>query len=79
VIDEESFQKLEIMLAHQERQIQDLGEIVTRQWREIESLKKSLAKTEAKLGDLALAGQAQDGAAALSTAEFAASEKPPHY
>lgn len=68
--------KIETALAHHEQQIQDLNDVVNRQWEEIDRLRLLLHKAEAKLSAIE-AGD--DRMAGLSTAEIAAMEKPPHY
>ena len=66
---------LESMIAHQDKQIQELNEVVTAQAGEIDSLKKyvkiKLDKIESNIND---AGQE-----AMSVADEAAANKPPHY
>lgn len=71
--------QLEIMAAHHERQIQDLSEIVSRQWQEIDALKRRQEKTQRQLIDVMAGGQSQPSEKLLSVAEIAAAEKPPHY
>ena len=61
---------LEIRLAHQDRQIHDLSDMVTRQWHEIDRLKKALQKTEGRLS--VLEEDAGEGQGMVY-------EKPPHY
>ncbi|MFC7048135.1 SlyX family protein [Emcibacter nanhaiensis] len=61
---------LEIRLAHQDQQIHDLSDMVTRQWHEIDRLKKSLQKTESRLS--VLEEDADEGQGPVY-------EKPPHY
>ena len=61
--------KIEEALAHQEQQIQDLSDIVIEQGKDIDALKKYIAKLEGKIEVL------EDG----SGAEAPANEKPPHY
>lgn len=69
-------EKIEITLAHHERQIEELSEIINIQWKEIDFLKRLLAKTEARLQDyIDTAGQDT----ALTPSEIAARDKPPHY
>ncbi|WP_417316646.1 SlyX family protein [Emcibacter sp.] len=62
--------ELEIRIAHQDEQIHDLSEMVTRQWHEIDRLKKSLQKTKSRLSLLEEEGDDGKGP------EY---EKPPHY
>jgi SlyX protein len=58
---------LESTLAHHERQIQDLSDMVLRQGREIEALKTLLHKAQAEIEEM----QSGDGPAA--------NVRPPHY
>lgn len=73
--------RLETMLTHQEQQINDLNEVVKSQWREIETLKARLDRTQNKLvalqDDVELA-VSKDGKS-MTVTEMAAAEKPPHY
>lgn len=69
-------QKIEITLAHHEQQIQDLSEMISLQWKEIERLKLLLSKTNDKISELETASESEQG---KSVSEIAASEKPPHY
>lgn len=71
-------QNMEEMLAHQQRQIDDLSDIVTRQWQEIEALKKRLARLQDKVVTLEESGGGEDGKS-LSVTEQALRDKPPHY
>lgn len=58
---------IEITLAHLEQQITDLSDMVSRQWREIDRLRKSQTKDSERLDHLENNGPG------------AGSEKPPHY
>ena len=70
---------LESLIAHQDKQIQELNEVVTRQWEEIDALKKYMQMTKSKIQELeeniGELGQ-QDG---MSVSDAAAADKPPHY
>lgn len=68
--DENRINEIEIMLVHQERKIDELGEVVEKQWKEIDALKAKLMKTEGKLEELQLAAEGDIPAA---------NQKPPHY
>lgn len=50
--DQEMITKLESLLMHQDQQIQDLSEMVNRQWQEIDLLKRKLGRTENRLNSL---------------------------
>ena len=69
--NEERLNEVEIMLVHQEQQIQDLSEVIEKQWKEIDALKAKLRMTEGKIEELELSAQGQGGPAA--------DQKPPHY
>lgn len=73
---EKSNTDIEIMLAHQERQIQELNDIVTQQAYDIEVLKEYVKLTKDKL--IEIEGQL-DPQNALSPTEEAQANKPPHY
>ena len=76
---DKKFEKIEMVLAHQDRQIQDMSEMINVQWKQIEMLKRRLDMAQSKLS--ALESSAGDSArdAELSVAEIAARDKPPHY
>jgi SlyX protein len=77
-INDAKLQQIETALAHQDQQIQDLSEMVNRQWKEIEFLKRQLDKAQEKLSAFE-SSSAQSEASTMSVAEAAALEKPPHY
>lgn len=77
-MEQDRIEKLEIMIAHQERQIQDLSDMLALQGKEIDALKARLTNTQEKLRDLARNGL-RDEREGLSVAEQAALDKPPHY
>ena len=70
---EEKLNHIETTLAHQERQILDLSEMISQQWKEIEALKAHLQKANAKIDIL------ETSSGLLSVSEQAARDKPPHY
>lgn len=74
---EEKINDIETALMHQDRQIQDLNDMVNAQWKEIDALKNRLDLALGKISSLesAIPDQNRD----LSVAEIAALEKPPHY
>lgn len=77
---EEITTRLEIALAHQQQQINDLSDMVTAQWREIETLKARLQDAHTRISELQAtrsAGGGEDEPASL--AEQLARERPPHY
>ena len=69
---------IEEALAHQEQQISDLNDIVTKQANEIDILKQQLARLNSKLNMVQETSQNGEGES-LSVTEQAAQNKPPHY
>jgi SlyX protein len=67
-MNEDQLNRIETALAHQDRQIQDMSEMIGRQWKEIERLKTRLEQSESKLGDIEASLPARPAA-----------ERPPHY
>ncbi len=79
-MDTDRLTKIEEYIADQEQQIQDLSDMVTKQWDEIEILKRRLSRTQEKLKTVEdTANAATKSGDATSVSEFAAMEKPPHY
>lgn len=76
---DEKITALEITLAHHERQIQDLNEMINRQWKEIDLLKRRLDKATSQLAELNTANTESDQSEPMTISEIAAAEKPPHY
>ncbi len=74
----DSHHHLEETLAHQERQIQDLSDMVALQWQEIDLLKKAVRGLQEKMLPLTQsAGDTQSEG--LSVTEQALRDMPPHY
>lgn len=69
--------KIEETLAHQEQQIQDLNDVVTKQWNEIDRLTKTIERLGHKVQELETV-KSEDHEN-LSVTEEAALNKPPHY
>ena len=69
---------LEALIAHHERQIQDLSDVLNAQRKEIDALKIRLDRTQKKLVDMEASAGAGE-ASELSPAEQALRDKPPHY
>jgi uncharacterized coiled-coil protein SlyX len=72
----DKIEDLERLMAHQERQIQELNDIVVQQAKDIDTLKKYVKITKDKL--LEIEGQLEPQNA-LSPTEEAQANKPPHY
>lgn len=70
---------LQALSAYQDNQIQELNEVVTKQWGEIDALKKYMQMTKSKLEELenTMSDRGQDDS--LSSIDEAAANKPPHY
>ncbi len=75
-MSDRELEKIQTTLAHHERQIEDLNDVITAQWKEIDRLKRHIRKTEAQLEDYINAADHDKG---LSSADIAARNKPPHY
>ena len=73
---DEKLEQIEITLAHQDRQIQDMSDMIIAQGKEIDRLKQHIVKTEAKLQDYIDSANEDSG---LTPTEIAARDKPPHY
>ncbi len=50
--DSEKIQDLEIAMAHQDKVINELSDVMNAQWKEIESLKRKLMETNNKIDEL---------------------------
>ena len=57
---------LEIRIAHQDKTIADLNEMITAQWKKIEMLERQLRRLDEEVQ-------------ALDTGDVPANQKPPHY
>ncbi|MFP4097445.1 MAG: SlyX family protein [Alphaproteobacteria bacterium] len=68
---------IEITLANQERQIAEMSEVITDQWRLIESLRAQLKCLDQKMQLTAREQEQSDPL--LGTIEKLRQEKPPHY
>ncbi len=68
-IDEKRFSDIEQAITHQDQQIQDLSDMVSEQWQEIDGLKKRLSHAAARLKSL----ENPDEDSNITD------EKPPHY
>lgn len=73
---DDQYEQLETTLAHHERQLEEMSEMIASQWKEIDRLKRHILKTEQKLEEYMNTAQDDSG---LTPAEIAARDKPPHY
>ena len=78
-MSEDKINRIETALAHHEQQIEDLSEMIRRQWQEIDLLKRRLASTQAKVNELNTGMSENDPNEPQTITEIAAAEKPPHY
>lgn len=74
--DQDLITRFETLLAHHEKQIAELSDVVFAQGRDIDILKRRLELTQDKISRLETA---LDGREGLSVTEQAALDKPPHY
>lgn len=72
-MSEEKITQIQETLAHQEQMINTLNDVVTKQWDEIDLLKKRVKRLQEELAN----GLQKEEP--LSAAEQAARDKPPHY
>ena len=77
-MSDEQINTMQESVMHHERQINDLSEMVTAQWHEIDRLKKTIEKLNEKLSMVEDSVQ-EGGGKAMSVTEMAAQNKPPHY
>lgn len=73
----DKIEALEMALAHHDRQIEDLSEMISLQWKEIERLKFKLAEAYSKIDEIN--ASSNEGKQPQSVSDIAAAEKPPHY
>jgi uncharacterized coiled-coil protein SlyX len=69
---------LEALIAYQERQIQDLSDMINLHRKEIDALKIRLDRTQKKIVDMEGAALQEPGES-LTPTEQALRDKPPHY
>ncbi len=58
--------ELEMRIAHQEKSIADLNDVITSQWKKIEALERQLRRLDEEMQS-------------LDSGEAPANQKPPHY
>ena len=78
-MDNRRLDDIEIALAHQAKQIEDLSEMTFLQGKEIERLKGQLEMTKQQLSDLESGAKDAKSEVGLSNLEVAILNKPPHY
>lgn len=78
-MNEDKLKHIEIILAHQEKQIADLSEMTSRQWDEIDLLKRKLDIAQKRIADMESGAKDDKSEIGLSSIEVAALNKPPHY
>jgi SlyX protein len=71
--------RIEMALAHQAKQIEDLSDIAFAQSKEIARLKRQLDMTKQQLVDIESGAKDAKSEIGLSGIEIAALNKPPHY
>lgn len=72
-MSDEKITQIQEVLAHQEQMIHTLNDMVTKQWDEIDLLKKRVKRLQEEVAN----GMEKDQP--LSATEQAARDKPPHY
>lgn len=72
-------QDLEALIAHQDKQIQELNDVVTKQWNEIDALKKYMQMTKSKIQEIENNIGELGAGDNMSVMDEAAANKPPHY
>ncbi len=78
-MDTDRINLIEIALAHQAKQIEDLSEMTYAQGKKIASLERQLAMTKQQLSDIESGAKDAKSEIGLSGIEIAALNKPPHY
>lgn len=71
--------QIEETLAHHEKALQDLSDMVVKQWDEIDALKGKVKILQDKIGVLSQEAAEGQAGAGLSVTEQALRDKPPHY
>ncbi len=69
---------IETTLAHHEQKIDELNEVITDQWKEIDALKRALDRAIDKIDQIEFDNKSEDGEN-LSSIDLARQDKPPHY
>ncbi len=76
---DDKFKSIEIALAHQAKQIEDLSDMTFEQGKKIARLERQLEMTKQQLSDIESGGKDAKSEIGLSGIEIAALNKPPHY
>ena len=77
--NESDINDLQMRVAHQDQQIQELNDVVIIQGKEIDALKKHIQMTKSKLTEIENNMSDLGQEAGLSAIDEAAANKPPHY
>lgn len=77
--DRDRLFKLETSQAHQDKQIEDLSDMTTAQWKEIDFLKRKIDALMSRIDSMESNAAEDESGDANSVSEMAAAEKPPHY
>ncbi len=78
-MDNDKLRSIEMALAHQAKQIEDLSDIAYNQGKEIARLNRQLEMTKQQLVDIESGSKDAKSEIGLSGIEIAAMNKPPHY
>ncbi len=78
-MSEEKIKELEAMIMHQSKDINDLSDMVNKQWQEIEALKTVIRKTSSRLKNIEDLSKYNNVEGNKSLSDLLAEEKPPHY
>ncbi|MDY0030095.1 MAG: SlyX family protein [Pseudobdellovibrionaceae bacterium] len=76
---ETKISKLEMLVAHQDKQIADLSDMTADQWKEIDILRTQVKYLVGRMKDMEASGGDDKLGDAKTVTEMAAAEKPPHY
>lgn len=68
---------IETTLAHHERKIDELNEVITDQWKQIDALKRTLDRAMDKIEQIE--DDKDESGEAVSSIDFARQSQPPHY
>jgi uncharacterized coiled-coil protein SlyX len=76
---ENKINDMEALISHQSVEIAELNDVVTKQWAEIDALKKYIQLTKSKLQELEHSIGELGSGEGRSVSDEAAANKPPHY